>query len=86
MSSRWWENSPVVIQESYALKIPTLVPSIGGMLENSMPNLTYEVGNSEMLANKIFELAKMDINNYLKLKTTVTASNTDIKEYLRLIK
>jgi hypothetical protein len=28
----------------------------------------------------------MDINNYLKLKTTVTASNTDIKEYLRLIK
>lgn len=33
MASRWWENSPVVIQEAFAAKRPLVVPDIGGMAE-----------------------------------------------------
>lgn len=33
MPSRWWENSPVVIQEAYAAGRPLIVGDIGGMAE-----------------------------------------------------
>jgi glycosyltransferase involved in cell wall biosynthesis len=33
MASKWWENSPVVIQEAYAAKRPVIVPAIGGLAE-----------------------------------------------------
>jgi glycosyltransferase involved in cell wall biosynthesis len=33
MASKWWENSPVVIQEAYACGRPLIVPGIGGMKE-----------------------------------------------------
>lgn len=33
MPSRWWENSPVVIQEAYAAGRPVIVGDIGGMAE-----------------------------------------------------
>jgi glycosyltransferase involved in cell wall biosynthesis len=33
MASKWWENSPVVIQEAFACGRPLIVPGIGGMAE-----------------------------------------------------
>jgi len=33
MGSKWWENSPVVIQEAYAARRPVIVPNLGGMAE-----------------------------------------------------
>ncbi len=33
MASKWWENSPVVIQEAFAAKRPIIAPNIGGMAE-----------------------------------------------------
>jgi len=33
MASKWWENSPVVIQEAYAADRPVIVPALGGMAE-----------------------------------------------------
>jgi glycosyltransferase involved in cell wall biosynthesis len=35
MGSRWYENSPVVIQEAIAAGTPLIVPSHGGMLEKA---------------------------------------------------
>jgi len=31
--SKWWENSPVVIQEAYSVKAPVICTGIGGMAE-----------------------------------------------------
>ena len=33
MASRWWENSPLVIQEAFLARRPLIVPGIGGMAE-----------------------------------------------------
>lgn len=33
MASKWWENSPVVIQEAFSARRPILAPGIGGMAE-----------------------------------------------------
>lgn len=33
MASKWWENSPVVIQEAYAVGRPVIAPAIGGLAE-----------------------------------------------------
>jgi glycosyltransferase involved in cell wall biosynthesis len=40
MASRWWENSPVVIQEAYACGRPLIVPGIGGMKEKIVDDVT----------------------------------------------
>ena len=40
MASKWWENSPVVIQEAYACGRPLLVPGIGGMKEKIIDGVT----------------------------------------------
>lgn len=31
--SKWWENSPVVIQEAYAMRVPVICTGIGGLAE-----------------------------------------------------
>ena len=40
MASRWWENSPVVIQEAYAAERPLVVPGLGGMAEKVQDGVT----------------------------------------------
>ncbi|EGF93571.1 glycosyl transferase group 1 family protein [Asticcacaulis biprosthecium C19] len=40
MPSRWWENSPVVIQEAYAVKRPLICTGIGGMAEKVINNVS----------------------------------------------
>lgn len=40
MASKWWENSPVVIQEAYAAGRPVIVPALGGMAEKVIDGVT----------------------------------------------
>jgi glycosyltransferase involved in cell wall biosynthesis len=53
MTSQWWENSPLVIQEAYAAHRPMLVPNVGGMAEkvkDGINGLHYEFANVSDLA------------------------------------
>jgi len=40
MASKWWENSPVVIQEAFLARRPLLVPNAGGMAEKVQQGVT----------------------------------------------
>lgn len=54
--SIWWENSPLVIQESFRHGRPLLVSDIGGMKEkiaDGVNGLQFRVGSAEDLADKI---------------------------------
>lgn len=53
MASRWWENSPVVIQESYACGRPLIVPGLGGMrekIDDGVTGLHFRPGDAGDLA------------------------------------
>jgi glycosyltransferase involved in cell wall biosynthesis len=57
--SLWWENSPVVIQEAYAIGRPVIVTGIGGMAEKVVDGVTglhFGVGDHIDLL-RVFELA-----------------------------
>jgi len=52
MTSKWWENSPVVIQEAHACGRPLIVPGIGGMKEkvvDGVNGLNFRVGDARDL-------------------------------------
>ena len=56
MPSIWWENSPVVIQESFLHRRPPIVGDIGGMAEkvrNEVDGLHFRVGSPEALADRL---------------------------------
>jgi glycosyltransferase involved in cell wall biosynthesis len=59
MGSRWYENSPVVIQEAISSHTPLLVPNHGGMHEKVFDNgLTYEPDSPISLANQLIKLSE----------------------------
>jgi glycosyltransferase involved in cell wall biosynthesis len=65
--SIWWENSPMVIQESFMANVPVLCSNIGGMKEKVVEGKNgwyFEVGDSGNLINKINYL----LNNESVLK------------------
>jgi glycosyltransferase involved in cell wall biosynthesis len=56
VSSRWWENSPLVIQEAFMQRRPVICSGIGGMAEkvtNEMNGLHFAVGDSNSMATAI---------------------------------
>jgi glycosyltransferase involved in cell wall biosynthesis len=56
MPSIWWENSPVVIQESFLHRRPLIVSDIGGMAEkvqDGVNGLHFRVGSPEDLADRL---------------------------------
>ncbi len=58
MPSIWWENSPVVIQESFLHGRPPIVGDIGGMAEKVLHGrngLTFRAGSPEDLADRLSE-------------------------------
>jgi glycosyltransferase involved in cell wall biosynthesis len=66
--SRWWENSPVVIQEAYAIGRPVICAGIGGMAEkviNGVSGLHFRFGDVRDLARTIRSAA--DPNTHAKL-------------------
>lgn len=67
MASRWWENSPVVIQEAFAANRPLIVPGIGGMAEKVADGVTgfhFKVGDSFDLARVIREAIDLDCSSF----------------------
>jgi glycosyltransferase involved in cell wall biosynthesis len=59
--SIWWENSPVVIQESLRNRVPIICSNIGGMAEKVMhgrDGLQFPVGDATALSTLLAGLAK----------------------------
>jgi glycosyltransferase involved in cell wall biosynthesis len=53
VSSRWWENSPLVIQEAFMQRRPVICSGIGGMAEkvtNEVNGLHFAVGDPDSMA------------------------------------
>jgi glycosyltransferase involved in cell wall biosynthesis len=66
MGSRWYENSPVVIQEAIAAGTPLIVPSHGGMLEKGNKlSLFYTPSDSEDLERVICGLTSVAYENLI---------------------
>jgi glycosyltransferase involved in cell wall biosynthesis len=60
MTSIWWENSPVVIQEAFRNRRPVICPDIGGMAEkvrNRIDGFHFPVGSAVALALLVKQLA-----------------------------
>jgi glycosyltransferase involved in cell wall biosynthesis len=58
--SRWWENSPLVIQEAFQHRRPVICSDIGGMAEKVTPGvngLHFRVGDARSLAGALAEAA-----------------------------
>jgi glycosyltransferase involved in cell wall biosynthesis len=58
--SIWWENSPLVIQEAFAVGVPVIASDIGGMAEKVMDGvdgLLFTTGSPEDLADTIARVA-----------------------------
>lgn len=57
MGSRWYENSPVVIQEAIAAGVPMILPDHGGMKEKSdATTVLYQPGFASSLADALKNL------------------------------
>jgi len=60
VSSIWWENAPLVIEEAFSHKRPVICSNIGGMaekVEHEKSGLHFEVGNPIALAECITRAA-----------------------------
>ena len=58
--SRWWENSPVVIQEAFAAGCPVICTGIGGMAEKVKPGVSglhFRLGDAADLARCMIDAA-----------------------------
>jgi glycosyltransferase involved in cell wall biosynthesis len=67
--SRWWENSPVVIQEAYAVGRPVICTGIGGMAEKVLDGKTgfhFRVNDHFDFVNVLKKAADVDV--YRKLQ------------------
>ncbi|WP_062221459.1 glycosyltransferase [Aureimonas sp. D3] len=54
--SKWWENSPVVIQEAYSVGLPVICTGIGGMAEkvpDGVSGLHFRLGDASDLLRAI---------------------------------
>jgi len=61
--SRWWENSPVVIQEAFAVGCPVLCSGVGGMAEKVKDGVSgkhFRLGDAADLARCMIEAASED--------------------------
>ena len=80
MGSRWYENSPVVIQEALAAGRPLITPSHGGMLEKTnFIKFHFEPGNSNSLADLLLSL---NDDQYYESVGIIKAIRNDMKKDL----
>lgn len=62
--SKWWENSPVVIQEAYAARVPVICANVGGLAEKVRHNITglhFEFKDPNSLATVMSQFAAMKL-------------------------
>ena len=91
MSSRWWENSPVVIQEAWANRVPAILPNIGGMnelAELQTKDVVYNARNFESLASLLTDASKIRPPEYANMTKNLPKYGRVnlIKEYLKYLK
>ncbi len=58
--SLWYENSPVVIQEAFAARVPVIASNLGALTEkvtNEVTGLLFEPGNAGDLRRALLRLA-----------------------------
>ena len=78
--SIWWENSPLVIQESHAHGVPVIGSNLGGISEKlSVPNgdLVFKVGDFRSLADTIVQAIS---NPSKRPRLNVIHSNQNVYE------
>jgi glycosyltransferase involved in cell wall biosynthesis len=77
MPSTWWENSPVVIQESFRARRPVICTGIGGMAEkvtHGVNGLHFARGDASDLARRIAEAIDPELYQRLQAGIPKTAS------------
>jgi glycosyltransferase involved in cell wall biosynthesis len=76
MGSRWYENSPVVIQEAIAAGLPMILPDHGGMKEKSdASTVLYQPGAASSLADALRNLSPAQ---YRVIRKTALARRADL--------
>ena len=61
--SVWWENSPVVIEEALARRVPVICSDIGGMAEkvrDGVDGWQFQTGNAAALAEVLVDLSRRE--------------------------
>ncbi len=86
--SKWWENSPVVIQEAYAVKTPVIASAIGGLAEkvaNGISGLHFKLGDPLDLLRVMRLATDLKMSEKLRAGIPAVASDTDMaRDYLRV--
>lgn len=78
MGSRWYENSPVVIQESIAAMRPIIAPAIGGMLEKAEGlGVFFAHQSSESLAERLGQLSPSQYQELCKVAEEKANAQTE---------
>jgi len=89
MASKWWENSPVVIQESYACGRPMIVPGLGGMAEkiiDGQTGLHFQMGDARDLVRVLALASTPGMAARLRLNLPTVATAEDMAtNYLALL-
>ena len=89
MASKWWENSPVVIQEAYACGRPMIVPGIGGMAEkiaDGVTGLHFQMGDARDLVRVLTLAASEGVATRLRASLPSVSTAEDMaRHYLALL-
>lgn len=82
MGSRWYENSPVVIQEAFSAGTPIIYPAHGGMLEKvGKLGIGYKPGSADDLSEKV---SKITPQMYELLVRRVEGHNKSLNSSINL--
>jgi glycosyltransferase involved in cell wall biosynthesis len=86
--SKWWENSPVVIQEAYAVGTPVICTGIGGLAEkvqNGISGLHFNLGDPADLLRAIRLAANAKTAEKLRAGIPAVTTAADMaRGYLRV--
>lgn len=87
--SKWWENSPLVIQEAFSNGKPIICSNIGGMKEkvkNGVHGLHFQVGDAISLSDAIKTARNYDLYENLINSLPTPMNEVDMAEmYLRIV-
>lgn len=91
--STWWENSPVVIEEALARRVPVVCSDIGGMSEkvrHGVDGFHFQVGNPAALADLLVRLAlqpeQLQLNQMRRPAPLADVVQAHIQLYKRTLK
>lgn len=81
MGSRWYENSPVVMQEAINAGVPLIVPAQGGMVEKVVgAGVSYRPGSADDLASLLINLSADSYKEILQSVRALTDSSATRNE------